>query len=212
MAQAAVGRPLGEAHLAHQLRLDPVVLLALGRALGERRRVARERVELLPDRVQQLHVEAGADLGDVDQVLAAIEPDVERAEPAASTSGSVQPPITNSWRRWHLILIQSRPREPEYGAGGALRDDAFEPHLGSRVVERLAVGRDVIAVAHRAERRQRLARARLAVLDGTRRRSASTRPHSSRTCSGSGTHSTSRTSRAIPDWRVKMSAERMFNP
>ena len=59
---------------------------------------------------QQLVVEAGADVAGVDELPAFVDADEQRAEPVREPRGSVQPPITNSWRRLTLIFTHSRER------------------------------------------------------------------------------------------------------
>src|SRR5262249_57042997 len=79
MADAAALGPLAESHLAHEPGLDPV--MALPRRRGARlegRGGATQRPELLPEALQTLLVEAGADLRTVDQLRAVGHADLGR--------------------------------------------------------------------------------------------------------------------------------------
>ena len=84
VADATVCGPLGEAHLADQLGLHPVVTSAFRNLAGvEGWRGSRERLELFPETFESLLIEAGADLRDVGQAPVVIQAHVQRAEVAA---------------------------------------------------------------------------------------------------------------------------------
>src|SRR6478735_2599635 len=61
VAQTAGGRPLGEAELGHELRLDPRGV-AVARCVGERGVLAVQRTQPLAQVAQRGAIEAGADL------------------------------------------------------------------------------------------------------------------------------------------------------
>src|SRR5262245_53275987 len=80
MPNAAIARPFGEQHFPVQARPDPGVAAPAGRAPHERRGRARQRTELLADRLERSLVESGADLRDVDQLPPLVEAQVQGAE------------------------------------------------------------------------------------------------------------------------------------
>ena len=75
LADHARAGPAGELDLGDEHRLDPIpVLLFAGRILaGERALVGGVRFELLEQVLGIARVEAGADLADMDQMIAAID-------------------------------------------------------------------------------------------------------------------------------------------
>ena len=163
MANAPFVRPFGEAHLADESRLDPV-MAAPGRAAHlEGRRLAAEGLELLQRRRERLLVEAGADLGHVDEAPALVEADVERAEVRARSLGIGVAADDELLASLALDLDPLARAATDVGRGGALGDDALEPRLRRGVVEGAALARDVVAVAHHAEGGHEQAQALLAV-------------------------------------------------
>src|SRR5690606_33040803 len=86
LAELPVGRPLGVRDLRDELRLEPRES-APPRRIGERRRAAHERAEALPQRLETLLGEAGADLADVEQRAVTTAAEQQRAEAAARASG-----------------------------------------------------------------------------------------------------------------------------
>src|SRR5206468_3128380 len=131
MSDAAVACPLGEANLAHDSRLDPVVAAPAGRAARERRGRPLERTKLLADRLECPLVEPRADLGDVDQLALVVETQVQRAEmrPRAlwhrvAADHELLPELT--------LDLQPVPRAFRgIGAVALLRDHAFQPLLAA---------------------------------------------------------------------------------
>ena len=110
MAQAPVARPLGEAHLRDQARLDP------GRArdaLGVRERApgADEGAEAPAQVACDRRPEAGADLaGVLERPDASYTPTSRAPIPSRAPFGSVNPPITSSCSRTHFTFSQSVDR------------------------------------------------------------------------------------------------------
>ena len=81
--EPAIVGPLGEAYLAYEPRLHPMIPAPAGAADLKRRGRAPERLESLRDLLEPRRVEAGADLGHVDQPRPLVPSHVERAEPRA---------------------------------------------------------------------------------------------------------------------------------
>ena len=65
MANSTVMGPVREAHLANKLGLHPVVAAAGGTFFFEGGFCLCQRLHFLPDRLQGLGIESGANLGDV---------------------------------------------------------------------------------------------------------------------------------------------------
>src|SRR5436190_23164206 len=85
VSQPAVAGPLGEAHLADEARLHPVIDAPVRPGVAERRGVASERLELRPELVLHRIVEPAADAGHVPELPVLVDTDVQRAEvPAAA--------------------------------------------------------------------------------------------------------------------------------
>src|SRR5438034_10843515 len=85
MANLAVGRPLGEDHLAHERWFHPV-RVAAQRAWRRRRKRTRCLLEAIQTRAQverRLLREAGADLAAEHQAIAFVISDQQRAEAGA---------------------------------------------------------------------------------------------------------------------------------
>ena len=89
MPEPTIISPLGEPYLGDQARLDPVMTTSARRAHGERRGRAAERLELVPQLLEGLRIEARSDFRDVDEAVAFVDAQVERAEVAARALGVV---------------------------------------------------------------------------------------------------------------------------
>src|SRR5215470_12463038 len=158
---AAVVGPVGEPHLADQLRLDPVVSLPhRNRSALEWRRRPLQRLELLPKALEAGVVEAGADLGDVDEPALVVEADVQRAEVAAralrirvATHHELLPALALDLDPLARAAARVRARR-------AFGHDAFEALLRRGLQEGRAVLGHVIHVAHGTEGRHEHAQAR----------------------------------------------------
>ena len=116
MSDLPVAGPLGELHLGHEARLDPVGAF---RERAGRRRVERRGVDLDGlEKSAELAAErivpppTGADLSGEPERAAFIIADEDRPTPSREPSGSVNPPTTNSWRLTHLAFRQSSERDP----------------------------------------------------------------------------------------------------
>src|SRR5262249_25664284 len=130
MANAAVLRPLGEAHLADEARLDPVMAAPARRAGGERRGRTRQRLEPRPHERQRLPREPGADLRALREAVALVEPEVERAEVRARAL-RIRPAADDELLpELHFDLEPVARAAARVGAVGLLGDDALEPALG----------------------------------------------------------------------------------
>ena len=145
MAQVPVVRPLAEAHLHDEPRLDPLhVSLAHARQLRldrERRRVAPERLEQLQQLPDLGVVEPGADVADVAQLAALVDGEHERAERAGAP-----PAAAGVAGDDELVVVLRLDLQPVAGAPAflvdavdSLRDHAFEPPLAGDLEERVAV-------------------------------------------------------------------------
>ena len=146
MPKPTVVGPLREANLGDQCRLDPCVATPTRRAARERRRRAPERLQALPDGVERGVVEAGADAADVDERVALVEPDVERAEACPRALG--RRVSADDELLAELALDLDPLVRPPAGvtARHALGHDALDALLARGVVEGLAVLEDVRAV------------------------------------------------------------------
>src|SRR5215813_996522 len=80
MTNPTVIGPVRKAHLADELRLHPVVAATRGAPFYERRFSLSQRLHFFPDQFQSLVIESGANLGDVDQFLVAVETEMKSAE------------------------------------------------------------------------------------------------------------------------------------
>ena len=166
MADPALLGPLGEAHLGDQPGLDPVVAAAAGRAGIERRPGARERLQAVPHAAQGGLVEAGADLAGIDEAVTVVDPHVQRAEPPARAL-RLRPAADDELLAEVALDLQPLARaSADVAAVGALGDDALQPLLGGRLVERLAATFHVLAGADHAARRQQQREAGLALRQG----------------------------------------------
>ena len=83
MAKSAVFCPLGEAHLADELRLDPVMAAAGRTSHLKGGRLAAEGKKRLPNPLEPRLIKSGPDLGEVDEARPLEESHVERPEVAA---------------------------------------------------------------------------------------------------------------------------------
>src|SRR5262249_38501569 len=122
MAEPAVLRPLGEANLANQLRLHPMILAPVGSRLAGRRLLTRERLQLLPDRIQERIVESAPHARDVTEGAALIDSDVERPE---ATARSRRPAVSSDHEFLAALALDLHPVGgplPDVAAIGALRD------------------------------------------------------------------------------------------
>src|SRR4051812_29875262 len=164
VAQAAGARPLGEAGLRDELRLDPRDPRFFDRrAVGERRIGAPERAQAAAEVAQRLVVEAGADLARVAQPAVVVVADQERAELGAR-------PLWRGVAADHELLallalhLQPVARAPvAVRAVGALGDETL-PALAARLGEhRLPRPTAVRREPHAAGERQLRAQQPLAV-------------------------------------------------
>src|SRR5947207_2792251 len=150
--KAAVVRPLGEPHFAHESRRDPRVSAPGGRSACERRSRTPQRLQALEDGIERRVVEAGADAPDVDEGVALVEADVEGAE-ACARSLRRRVAADDELLAEMALDLDPVPR-PAAGiyARRALRHDALDALLAGGVVERLAVLEHVRAVLDDAAR------------------------------------------------------------
>src|SRR6185369_17967091 len=122
MPEPAVRCPLGEPHLAHEPRLDPVVVTALWTRFAERRIGPDERLQLAPQLVVQRTRDAAADARDVPQRAVRVHADVQRAEMTAALGIGVA-------ADHELLALLALELDPVRGAladvmaNGALADD-----------------------------------------------------------------------------------------
>jgi hypothetical protein len=163
VADAAVRRPFGEAHLAHEARLDPVIHAAVRPRRAERRVLAGQRLQLTPQLILHGVVKAAADARDVAQLAVLVHADVKRAEapPAALRIG-----VAADHEFLPALALDLDPvggALPRVRAVAALGDDPFEPHLVRGFEKRLAMIRDVVAGVDHAGRRHRAGEALLAI-------------------------------------------------
>jgi hypothetical protein len=131
-----------------------MIVAALRRLLGEWRLLAPQRLELCPDRVLELAVEAAADARHIDEAIAVVDADVQRAEVAATALGIG---IAADHELLLLLALELHPvvgALPDIWAGRALGNDAFQPQFRGGLVEGLALRLDVIAGLDHAGRRQ----------------------------------------------------------
>src|SRR5437773_4137412 len=150
MANASVARPLGEAHLADEPRLHPVMATAGRGARVEWRRRAGQRLQGLPQSGEPGVIEPGADLGHVHEATAVVPPEVQGPEVAARAL-RIRVPDDHELLPPLALDLDPVPRAPAgIGARGPLGHDAFEPSLRCGLEHRLAVPRDVVAVAEGA--------------------------------------------------------------
>ncbi len=163
MTNAAVGRPLREAHLAHETRLDPVMAAAGRRADVEGGGRARQRQQLAHQSIQRGLVEARTHLRDIDEAPAVVEAEVQRAE--VGTRALRHRVAADD----ELLAALALDLEPVARASGhvaashPLGDDALESLLGAGLEERITPLDDVIRVAHDAPGRHDEAEQRLAL-------------------------------------------------
>ena len=150
VAQEPVARPLGERHLAHQHRLDPV-----GAARGRPRTVGREgRGALLePAQPSAEHLEgglgeAGADAARVDEAAVAIvHAQQQRAELGA---GALRIGVAADHELLPRHALDLQPCLPAPGGVGRvlpLRHDALEAHAAGPLVDLRARRVEVLGVA-----------------------------------------------------------------
>src|SRR5439155_20869142 len=164
VADATVCGPLGEPHLADELRLDPPVAAAPGCADVERRGRARERCEPFRDARERRFVEPRADLRDIDEPAVRIEPEVERAEVRAR---ALRRRVASDDELLAELALELEPVARPFAdvlAVALLRHDALDPLGARRVEERLAVFEHVVAELGHPARRQEEPETRLALL------------------------------------------------
>ena len=121
----AIAGPARELDLGDQLRLDPGPVLALARRVlaAERASISLQRVELLEQGAGVALVEARADAARMDEVIAAVHADQQRAQVVRAAAPAAD---------HHLLAGAALGLEPGLGASGlvrrtgALGDDAFE--------------------------------------------------------------------------------------
>jgi len=164
VADPAVLGPLGESDLADELRLDPVVAAARGRAGVERGGRARERREPLGDERERRLVEPRADLRDVDEAAVRVEPEVERAEVCARALGRCVASDDELLAELALDFEPVPGTLADVGAVPLLRHDALEAGRARRVEELPALGEHVIAEVDDTARWQEELETRLALL------------------------------------------------
>src|SRR5262250_3877749 len=158
VADSAVVGPVGEAYLADQKGLGPVMAAAgRDRAGLEWRRGAHERLESLPDRLERGLVETGSDLRHVDETghgfRAVVEPQVQRAEVAARALRIGVAADHELLSQVALDLDPVAAARAGVEAARALGHDALEALLRGGLVEGLARAHHVVAIAGRAEGR-----------------------------------------------------------
>src|SRR5206468_2435896 len=171
MAHAPVRGPLGEAHLAHQLRLHPVIAAPRRPRRAEGRLRAGQRLEKLPYVVLHGPVEAAPDPRHVPELIAFVDADVQRAEVpvAAARLGIAADHEFLAALAFDLDPVgRSLAR---IGAVGALRDHPLEPHLGCGIEKRFAMLRDVVARLDDSRGRQNAGEAFLRIRSRSFRRS-----------------------------------------
>ena len=120
LANHAGTGPAGELDLGDQNRLHPgpVGLLAWSVLAGKRTLVGRVGLELFEQVFGVARIEAGADLPDMDEMVAAINAGDQRAQVG---SLPLQPPITTSWPARHLDLTQVSVRPDDRAHSAAWR-------------------------------------------------------------------------------------------
>ena len=113
----------------------------------------RERVETAAQVRRSPAGEAGADLADVDQLAVGIvHAEEQRADAAAPALRVGEAADDELLLLDALGLLPAAPATGHVGRVAPLRDDALERHAARVTEERLAVARDVIAVAQRRVR------------------------------------------------------------
>src|SRR5206468_6401418 len=151
--------PVAEAYLADEPGLHPVMPSARGNGPAiEGRRGTLERLELFPQALEPRLVEAGADLGDIDEARAVVHPpfvqsNVQRAEVAARTLGIG---VTSDDELSAALALDLDPvtrAAARVGAARPLGHDPLEARLGSRLQEGLPVLHHVVDVVHGLEGR-----------------------------------------------------------
>src|SRR3954452_9473321 len=146
--QPAVAGPLGEAHLRHQLRLDPGRAAHAGDLVVAREwsRVALQLAHPLAQLAQRLAVESGAHLARVDEVAVTVVAEQQRAELLARAARRGEP------ADHELLPVLALELEPVARARGHVRAVRA---LGDQPLPALAAGLlvelDPVAVAVRGE-------------------------------------------------------------
>ena len=146
---------------------------------GERRLSARHRLQARQQRLDLRLAEAGADAADIDEMIAAMDADQQRAETARRSS--LQPPITTSCPARHLALVQVVAAARPIGRVEPLGDDAFERQLAGRAQHRIAAGLEMLDKADQRAGRPCSAEQRLQALLALRQGQARADPRRRRT-------------------------------
>src|SRR5262245_32752405 len=165
MADPAIARPLGEAHLSDQPRLDPMMSAPARRAAGKRRGRALERPKLRADRLERSLVEPGAHLGDVDQLAPVVEAQMQGSEvrPRALRHG-----VAADHELLAELALDLQPVARSLGgirAVALLRDHTLEALLTGGGEKVRAVLEHVVAEVDHASRRHQEPQALLARLE-----------------------------------------------
>ena len=150
LADIAAAGPAGELDLGHQLGPSPMDVAFPGRAGagGERARLAFDRPELGQQPANLRLAKAGADLADIDQLLAAMDADQQRAH----FLGFAGPAADH-----HLMAGAGLGLQPASAAARSvgrvelLGDDAFEAHARSRFQHGRARGLEMLDIAQRLD-------------------------------------------------------------
>src|SRR6185295_18968224 len=125
--------------LCDERRLHPVVAASPRRAGVERRLRALQRLQPVPHLPQRRLVESRADLAHVDEAIALVDAQVQRAEPAARAL-RVGPAAHDELLAQVALDLEPLARAAtRVAALGALGDDTLQPLLGRRLVEGLAL-------------------------------------------------------------------------
>src|SRR5436309_11654505 len=162
MPQSPVACPLAEADLCDEPRLDPRHV-ALAHFVGERRVLAAQRGELLPEVAQRGARETGADLAGVAQPAALVVADQQRAELGARAARRRVAADDELLLGAALELQPVARAAVDVGRIGALGDQPL-PLLAARLAEqRFAVAVTVRGEADRAVERERRPQERLAL-------------------------------------------------
>ena len=137
----AVGGPSGELDLGDELGLDPMDVGPFCGApiAGEWRLLSPPRPSAAAAaRLTFVGAESGADAAHIDEMVAAVDADQQRAEPAVRRV--VQPPMTTSWPARHFDFIQVSAASRDVGRVGLLGDDAFQRQPAGRSQDGFAAG------------------------------------------------------------------------
>ena len=148
LAHIAAAGPAGELDLGHQLGPRPMTVAFAGRAGagGERAGLAFDRPKLGQQLANLRFAETGADLADIDQLLAAMD----AHQQGAHFLGFAGPAADH-----HLMAGAGLDLQPacaaarSVGRGELLGDDAFEAHARRRFQDGHARGLEMLDIAQR---------------------------------------------------------------